>query len=90
MLLPIPIVADIQRIRNRCQLLTDNAAIAGNNRRRFHDYHIGDQMQIITKDPGPLDPRVGPPLTITNIHTNGTVSYLRNINTVAQINICQI
>ena len=44
MLLPIPIIADVQRIRNRRQLLTDNAAIAENNRCRFHDYHIGGQM----------------------------------------------
>ena len=43
MLLPIPIISDMQRIRNRRQLLTDNAAIAENNRRRFHNYHVGNQ-----------------------------------------------
>ena len=90
MLLPIPIIADVQRIRNRRQLMTDNAAIAENNRRRFHDYHVGDQMQIIVKDPGPLDARVGPVLTISNVHTNGTVSYMKNLNTVARINIRRI
>ena len=47
-------------------------------------------MQIIVKDPGPLNEQVGPPLTITNVHTNGTVSYLKNISTVAQINIRRI
>ena len=90
MLLPIPIIADVQRIQNRRQLLTDNAAIAENNRRYFHNYHVGDQMQIIVKDPGPLDARIGPVFTITNVHTNGTVSYLKNINTVACINIRRI
>ena len=90
MLLPIPIIADVQQIRNRRQLMTDNAAIAENNRRRFHDYHVGDQMQIIVKDPGPLDARVGPVLTISNVHTNGTVSYMKNLNKVARINIRRI
>ena len=60
------------------------------NCRCFHDYHVGDQMQIIVKDPGPLDARVGPVLTISNVHTNGTVSYMKNINTVARINIRRI
>ena len=90
MLLPIPIIVDIQRIQNHCQLLTNNAAIAKNNRRKFHNYHIRDQMQIIVKDPGPLDAIVGPLLTITNVHTNSTISYLKNPNTVAQINIRRI
>ena len=87
MILPILIIVDIQQIRNLCQLLTGNAAIVENNRRRFHNYHIGDQMQNIIKDLGPLDVRVGPVLTITNVHTNSIVSYLKNINMVAQINI---
>ena len=82
MLLPIPIIADMQRIRTRRQLLTDNNAIAENNRRRFHDYHVGDQMTIKVTDPGPLEARQGAVLTITNVHTNGTVSYLKNNNTV--------
>ena len=90
MLLPIPIISDMQRIRTRRQLLTDNAAIAENNRRRFHDYHVGDQMTIKVTDPGPLDERNGAVLTITNVHTNGTVSYLKNINTVSRINIRRI
>ena len=87
MLLPIPIIADINRIRTRRQLLTDRAGIAENNRRQFHDYHIGEQMVIIIKDPDALAERTTPPFAIVNVHTNGTVSYLKNQNTIARINI---
>ena len=90
MLLPIPIISDINRIRTRRQLLTDRAGIAENNRRQFHDYHIGDQVVIIIKDPDALSERTTTPYTVTNVHTNGTVSYMKNLNTIARINIRRI
>ena len=39
MQLPILIIADITRICNHYQLLTEFAGIAENNQRQFHDYH---------------------------------------------------
>ena len=90
MLLPIPVISHINYICIRCQLLTDRARIAENNRRQFHDYHIGEQMVIIIKDPDAFAERATTPFTLVNVHTNGTVSYLKNQNTISWINIRRI
>ena len=77
MLLPIPVIANINYICTCCQLLIDRAGIAKYNCCQFHDYHIGDQMAIIIiiiKDPHSLAERTTPPFTIVNVYTNGTVS----------------
>ena len=46
MLLPIPVVADIECICNCRQTLTDCNAVAENLRHTFYDYNIGDQICI--------------------------------------------
>ena len=47
-------------------------------------------MCIIIKEPGALEERTSDPFTITQVNTNGTVSYLRNANIIDCINIQQI
>ena len=90
MLLTIPIISDINCIRTCCQLLIDRAGIDKNNCQQVHNYHIGDQIAIILKDPDALAERTTTPFTIVNVHTNGTVSHLKNPNIIARINICYI
>ena len=90
MLLSVPIIANIQSICTHRQLLTEVAGIVESNYRQFREYHIGDQKQIMISGPDALQERMGPPFTIVNIHTNSTISYLKNPNTIAQINICRI
>ena len=47
MLLNIPLIADIQTIRNKRQVLIDEQLRQENMRRRSHDYAIGDQVLVV-------------------------------------------
>ena len=68
----------------------DKANIKENTKRRFFDYKEGDLILILNKQghKGKLDDVTLPegPCKITQIHTNGTVSILRN-NSIKRINI---
>ena len=87
MLLHIPIIANVCCIFNRHQLLIDRAGIARHNCCHFYNYGIKDQMIIVISEPDALQERTFLHLTIVNIHTNNTVSYLQNINAINTVNI---
>ena len=44
MLLPIPVLANYNLIRQRRQTIIDENNRRQNLRRRFHDYHVNDQI----------------------------------------------
>ena len=90
MLLPIPIIADLHRIRQNRQAAIDKNNAIENRKRINHDYCVGDQMMIIVKDPTALGERGKGPFTITQIHANGTVTFLRNSEVFERINIRRI
>ena len=74
MVLDIPFVADLETIRNNRQQLIDNRLILANRKRFSYDYVIGDEVLKIAVKPNKLDPRNDGPFTITQVHTNGTVT----------------
>ena len=92
MLLPIPIIVDLQQLRHRRQVLINQNNIRENKRRRHHDYTIGDQIMILAYKPNlpALEARAKGPYTISQVHNNGTVSYLLNQEVIDRINIRQI
>jgi len=91
MLLPIPILADFNLIRQRRQtLIDDDARRANQSRIVSHDYTIGDEILIKVERPGPLGPRAIGPYTIVQVHTNGTVTFERMPNIYERINIRRI
>ena len=92
MLLPIPIIADLTNLRERRQSSIDQGALRENRRRRPHEYNVGDQILIIAYKPNAraLDPKATGPFTLTQVHTNGTVSFLRNAEVVERINIRRV
>ena len=91
MLLPIPIVVNLQMLRQRRQILIDKNNLRENRRRKQHDYNIGDQMMIIAYKPNALDDERGKgPYAITQVHVNGTVSYMLNEEVIDRINIRRI
>ena len=57
MFLDIPLIADLELIRQRRQALIDEQLVRQNRRRISHDYQPNDEVQIITYKPGKLDPR---------------------------------
>ena len=90
MLLPIPIITDLQLLRHRRQVLIDKNNLRENKRRRHHDYAIGDQFLILAFKPNALEERAKGPYTITQVHNNGTVSYGLNEEVIDRINIRRI
>ena len=84
MLLPIPVITDLRLLRERRQSLIDKQNLKENQRRRSHDYVVGDQFLIKTYKPSALQERWYGPYTITQVHSNGTVSYLLNEEIIAE------
>ncbi len=76
MLLPVPTITDF----NMIQTVIDKKNWPANLRRRFHDYHAGDNKLILTYDPSKLEDRASGPYRIVSLHTGR----------IERINICRI
>lgn len=90
MLLPIPLLADYNLIRERRQAVIDDNARKANLRRRFHDYKIGDEVLLLLKPLGTLGPKTEGPYTITQVHSNGTITILRAPNITERLSIRRV
>ena len=90
MILPIPILADLAQIRERRQALIDQNAVRENQRRRFVDYAIGDQVLKLADANRKLDPRALGPFTVTTVHTNGNLTIELENNLYERINIRRV
>lgn len=90
MLLPIPIISDLAHLRTKRQATIDKNALNENRRRKSHEYNVGDQIAILAYNPNALEARATGPFVITQVHTNGTVSFLRNEEVIERINIRRI
>jgi transposase InsO family protein len=78
MILNIPIIADLELLRQRRQALIDEEQLIRANRRRIsHDYQPNDEVQMLAYKPGKLDPRASAPFRNVRIRMNGTVTIQR-------------
>lgn len=77
MVLPIPILADYNLIRERRQAIIDDNNRRANLRRRFKDYQVNEQVLILERPLGKLKPKTSGPFPISAIHVNGTVTIQR-------------
>ena len=90
MVLDIPLVADLELIRQQRQQLIDNRLIAANRRRFSHDYSIGDEVLKLHYKPNKLDPRATGPYKILRVHTNGTLTIRLSPTVVKRISIQRV
>ena len=90
MILDLPLIADLQLIREHRQQLIDRNLITANRRRFAYDYQVGEQVLKLIVNPNKLDPRAIGPFTIARVHTNGTVSIRLDAHTVERISIRRI
>lgn len=91
MILDIPVVADLELLRQRRQAAIDTNLIRANRRRISHDYQVGDLVLILAYKPDKLQPRVAAgPFPITIVHSNGTVTIQRSPLVSDRINIRRI
>jgi hypothetical protein len=74
MVLNIPLVADLNLIREKRQHLIDQRLIVNNRKRFAHDYQPNQEVLKIVYEPGKLEPRAVGPYRIAAVHTNGTVT----------------
>jgi len=90
MFLDIPLLANLATIRQNRQRLIDENLRRDNLKRRTHDYQPGQAVLLLVPDPKKLEPRAIGPFPIHQVHTNGTVSILRNPHVLERINIRRI
>jgi transposase InsO family protein len=92
MILPIPIIADFEVIRQRRQAVVDDNLRRQNLRRLFHDYQVGDEVLIINHDHNrpTLAPISTGPYVVQQVHTNGTLTILRSPTVYERINIRRV
>jgi hypothetical protein len=88
MLLPIPLIANFEALRQRRQAQIDDNLRRQNLRRNFHDYQVGDEVLIVDRNRNrpTLAPYSTGPYVIWQVHTNGTVTIQRG-NMHERINI---
>jgi hypothetical protein len=87
MFLDIPLLADLINIRDRRQVIIDENLRRQNLRRHFHDYHIGQQILLLTPNPATLADRATGPFTIHQVHVNGTLTIWRTPHILERVNI---
>eukprot|EP00977_Amphora_coffeiformis_P006987 scaffold1513_cov100-Amphora_coffeaeformis.AAC.36 len=90
MLLPIPVMADYNLIRQRRQTIIDENNRKANLRRRFKDYQVNDQVLVLLPSKGKLQVKTEGPFTITGVHVNGTITIQRQPNVFERINIRRV
>ena len=89
MILPIPLIADFELLRQRRQTVIEDNLRRQNLRRLFHDYNVGDEVLIVNRNPNrpTLAPVSTGPYVIQQVHVNGTVTILRAPDIYERINI---
>ncbi len=90
MLLNIPLIADLNMIRERRQVLIDENLRRQNMKRRTFDYQVGQQVLVLNSKerPSKLEPRAPDgPFPIIQVHVNGNVTIQRDAYTTERINI---
>jgi hypothetical protein len=90
MLLDIPLIANIELIRERKQHLINEQLRRHNARRISYDYLVNDQVLIIVDDPTKMEERNIGPYPITQVHINGTVTIRRRPHMLQRINVRRI
>ena len=90
MILNIPLITDLLQLHEWRQIITDEQLQHANLHCRTFDYQPGDQILILTNNPTTLQDQGIGPFTITQVHTNGTITFQCTPHIVECINICQV
>jgi hypothetical protein len=90
MILNIPLITDLLHLHELRQIIIDERLRCANLRRRTFDYQPGDQILILTNNPTTLQDRGIGPFTITQVHTNGTITFQRKPHIVERINVRRV
>ena len=87
MFLNIPLLADLQTIRDKRQVLINENLRRQNLKRRTWDYEVNQQVMIKESDPTKLGQRTTGPFPITRVHANGTLTIRLSPHITERMNI---
>ena len=73
MLMNLPLIADLDAIRDRRQQRIDGNLIKSNNKRVDYNYQVGEMVKVKVWDPAKMEARFKGPYQIMQTLTNGTV-----------------
>ena len=90
MVMDIPLIANLETIRDRRQQLINENLRRQNERRIEHHYKVGDKINLKTIDPVKLSQRLHGPFFIVRTNTNGTVTIQRAPNVQETLSIRKI
>ena len=71
----IPVISDLEAVRNKRQLQSNNNLIRSNKRRTYYNYQPGQRVMVVTEDPTKLNHG---PYLINRIFTKGTIELQLN------------
>jgi hypothetical protein len=87
--LDVPLIANLQTIRDRRHVLIDKNLWRQNGKRHSFDA-IGQSVMVKVPNPGKLDQRATGPFLIHQVHANGTLKIQQNLHVQERINICWV
>jgi hypothetical protein len=87
MFLDIPLIANLEMIQQRRQVLIDERLRRSNMKRRSFDYNVGDRVLLLASNPDKMQAKAIGPFPIARVHANGTVTIRRSPQVVERINI---
>jgi hypothetical protein len=90
MFLNVPLIANLQTIRESRQVLIDKNLRRQNIRRRSFDCVAGQNVMVKVPNPGKLDQRAVGPFRVHQVHANGTLTIQRNANMQERVNVRQV
>ena len=90
MMLPIPIMADYNLVRERRQAVIDENNRKANLRRHFKDYKVDDQVLLFIPKRGKLQDTTVGPFRVHEVHVNGTVTIERDPGIFDRVNIRRV
>ena len=90
MFIDVPLIADLETIRNRRQALVDENLRRQNMKRREHTYAIGQLVYMKTYDPTKMEEKLHGPYPILQVYTNGTVDIHRAANVKDRVHLRKI
>lgn len=90
MLLNIPLIANLEAIRDRRQHLIDENLRRANAKRLEWNYDVNDPVMMVEYEPNKMDARTHGPYRITRVFANGTVRIQRGPHVQEVVNIRKI
>jgi hypothetical protein len=85
--LDVPLIANLQTIRDRRYVLIDKNLWRQNVKRHSFDA-IGQSVMVKVPNPGKLDQRATGPFLIHQVHANGALKIQQNLHVQERINVC--